>query len=150
MSDGSRHALLCIALMDGDDATALSIVRGGVDVNGEWDFTHLQMASEYGRVAVVSCLLELGADVEKAALDSWTALGIAAYKGHQEVVELLVEVGNAQLNKQACSGETALHCIACSPVKNCPSIVILLIELCIPHLNQQLNHFLVPIVYSVS
>jgi hypothetical protein len=39
-----------------------------------------------------------------------TPLGIAAFKGHQEVVELLVEVGNAQLNKQDDEGWTALHC----------------------------------------
>ena len=32
-----RHEQLYLAIMDGDDATALSIVRGGVDVNGEWD-----------------------------------------------------------------------------------------------------------------
>ena len=41
-----RDEQLYWAIKDGDDATALSIVRGGVDVNGEWDFTHLQMASE--------------------------------------------------------------------------------------------------------
>jgi hypothetical protein len=34
---------------------------------------------------------------------------MAAYSGHQEVVELLVEVGNAQLNKQDEWGRTALH-----------------------------------------
>ena len=39
---------------------------------------------------------------------------------------------------------------ACSAVKSCLSTTILLVELCIPHLNQQLNHFLVPIVGSVS
>ena len=32
-----RHLQLFNAIYDGDDATALSIVRGGVDVNGEWD-----------------------------------------------------------------------------------------------------------------
>jgi hypothetical protein len=29
-------------------------------------------------------------------------------------------------------------------VRSCISIIISLVELCIPHLNQQLNHFLVP------
>jgi hypothetical protein len=38
-----------------------------------------------------------------------TPLGTAAYNGHQEVVELLVEVGNAQLNKQDEWGRTSLH-----------------------------------------
>ena len=111
--DDPRNELLYEAIRDGDDATALSIVRGGVDVNGEWiGCTHLQMASDYGRVAVVSCLLELGADVNKTAQVSSTPLGAAAYRGHQKVVELLVEVGNAQLNKQDNDGYTALHLAA--------------------------------------
>jgi hypothetical protein len=99
--------------MYGNDATALSIVRGGVDVNGEWDgFTHLFYASCQYRVAVVSCLLELGADADKTTSGGVTPLGIAAYEGHQEVVELLVEVWNAQLDKQDDDGWTALHCAA--------------------------------------
>jgi hypothetical protein len=105
-----RHELLYNAIEDGDDALALSIVRGGVDVNGEWDdVTHLCWASLNNRVAVVSCLLELGADVDKYTPGYSTPLGNAAFDGHQEVVELLVEVGNAQLNKQEESGCTALH-----------------------------------------
>jgi ankyrin repeat protein len=38
-----------------------------------------------------------------------TPLDNAAFYGHQEVVELLVEVGNAQLNKRDSDGCTALH-----------------------------------------
>ena len=64
--DGSDEYALYRALEAGDDSTALSILRGGVDVNGEWKrFTHLSDASLNNRVAVVSCLLELGADVDK-------------------------------------------------------------------------------------
>ena len=44
--DGSDECVLNYAIHDDDDATALSIVRGGVDVNGEWNgFTHLYFAS---------------------------------------------------------------------------------------------------------
>jgi ankyrin repeat protein len=108
--DGSDDYALYSAIYDGDDATAISIVRGGVDVNGEWGGrTHLYYASHYNRVAVVSCLLELGADVDKTTPGCFTPLGIAAYDGHQEVVVLLVEGGNAQLNKQDGDGWTALH-----------------------------------------
>jgi hypothetical protein len=71
--------------------------------------THLRSASFHNRVAVVSCLLELGADADKTVPGNYTPLGVAALKGHQEVVELLVEVGNAQLNKQSVNGMTALH-----------------------------------------
>ena len=106
-----RHEQLSNAIMYGDDELALSIVRGGVDVNGKWNrWTHLYAASICNRVAVVSCLLELGADADKTTPGYKTPLGIAAYWGHQEVVELLVEVGNAQLNKQdEDDGWTALH-----------------------------------------
>ena len=108
-----RHEQLFRAIINRDDATALSIVRGGVDVNGVWGgFTYLYRASAYNRVAVVSCLLELGADADKTNPGHQTPLGIAAHGEHQEVVELLVEVGNAQLNKQDSDGRTALHCAA--------------------------------------
>jgi hypothetical protein len=106
-----RHHQLFNAIEERDDALALSIVRGGVDVNGEWSVaTHLWCASYYNRVAVVSCLLELGADANKTTPGDMTPLHTAAIHGYQEVVELLVEVGNAQLNKQSNNGWTALHC----------------------------------------
>jgi ankyrin repeat protein len=112
--DGSDECALNRALDAGDDAAALSIVRGGADVNGEWnEWTHLCWASAWNRVAVVSCLLELGADVDKfTGTEGMTPLGVAAMHGQQEVVELLVEVGNAQLNEQNSRGMTALHCAA--------------------------------------
>jgi ankyrin repeat protein len=109
-----RHEQLYRAIYVGDDAAALSIVRGGVDVNGGWNgWTHLLFASSYNRVAVVSCLLELGADADKTKPGFLFPLGFAAGNGHQEVVELLVEVGNAQLDKlRDCDGWSALHCAA--------------------------------------
>jgi hypothetical protein len=111
--DGHRLDELFNAIFNADDATALSIVRGGVDVNGEWDgWTHLCLASWCNRVAVVSCFLELGADVDKNKHGCYTPLGFAAANGHQDVVELLVEVGNAQVDKQDDEGFTALHCAA--------------------------------------
>jgi ankyrin repeat protein len=109
-----RHLQLSNAIEHGDDELALSIVRGGVDVNGVWNkVPPLYRASYHNRVVVVSCLLELGTDVDKNTPGYSTPLGIAALRGHQEVVELLVEVGNAQLNKQDEPGLTALHRAAC-------------------------------------
>ena len=82
-------------------------------MNGEWrGITHLCWASLNNRVAVVSCLLELGADADKTTPGYSTPLYNAASHGHQEVVELLVEVGNAQLDKQDKLCQTALHCAA--------------------------------------
>ena len=83
-------------------------------MNGVWnDITHLWYASHCNLVAVVSCLLELGADADKTTPNHFTPLGVAASNGRQEVVELLVEVGNAQLTKQDADGWTALHRAAC-------------------------------------
>jgi ankyrin repeat protein len=110
-----RHEQLRAAIIDGDDALALSIAGGGVDVNGVAggeSKTHLHTASEYGRVAVATCLLELGADADKSTWYNYTPLGVAALEGHQEVLELLVEAGKAQLDEQDWNGDTALHAAA--------------------------------------
>jgi hypothetical protein len=93
----TRHRQLFHAIYDCDDAIALSIVRSGVDVNGEYNGTRLFNASTFDSPAVVSCLLELGAVADKPTPFSGTTLGIAAACGFQKVVVLLVEVGNAQL-----------------------------------------------------
>jgi ankyrin repeat protein len=107
------HEQLYWAIRNGDDELALSIVSGGVDVNGEYNgHTHLYWASRYNQVAFVFCLLELGADVDKTTNDGWTPLLAATSYGHQEVVESLVEVGNARLNKQDGAGLTALYAAA--------------------------------------
>ena len=107
--DPRREKLHC-AIEVGDDVTLLSIVRGSIDVNGVYEgWTHLFCAASYNLVAVVSCHLELGADADKTAPYYRTPLGIAASKWRPEVVGLLVEMGNAQLNKQDSDGWTALH-----------------------------------------
>jgi ankyrin repeat protein len=105
-----RHGQLYDAIVANDDATALSIVREDVDVNGEWNgLTHLFNASRWNRVAVVPCLLELGADVNKTKPDVATPLGAAARYGYQEVAELLIEVGHAHLDHRGALGWTALY-----------------------------------------
>jgi ankyrin repeat protein len=105
-----RHHQLPVAIQNDEEATALSIVRGGINVNGEQSgITHLCRASVHGRVPVVAFLLELGVDASKADRDDWPPLHAASCAGHQEVVELLVEVGNAQLDNINSSGWTALH-----------------------------------------
>ena len=50
-----RHEQLHSAIYDGDDATALSIVRGGVDVNGEWD-GYTTSALHHSIIALLSSL----------------------------------------------------------------------------------------------
>ena len=54
----------------------------------------------------------------------WTALNCAAYKGHKNVVRLLLDRG-ADLNKATNNGWTPLHCAACNGQK---SVVRLLLD----------------------
>jgi hypothetical protein len=97
-------------MYDKDDGYALDIIRSGVDVNGEWNgSTHLYMATYCNLPSVVSYLLELGADADMTSAGSFTCLQIAASSGAQKVVEILVEKGNALIDKIDSRGWTALH-----------------------------------------
>jgi ankyrin repeat protein len=106
--------MLALAITASADATALSLAESGVDVNGEWGgITHLTRASGCNRVAVVACFLELGAGADNASDGGETPLAVASFSGHQGAVGLLVEMGNAQLDKRDASARTALHAAAC-------------------------------------
>jgi hypothetical protein len=106
-----RHQQLHDAISCGNDGTALSIVKGGVDVNGEWDgTTHLRIATRCDSAAVVACLLKLGAEADKISSGiAGTPLNVAVSRGLQQVTELLVEMGNAQVNLRGDWGSTPLH-----------------------------------------
>jgi hypothetical protein len=102
---------LARACDEGDDTSALAIVNQGVAVNvAVANRTPLWRASYRGRSALVSRLLDLGAQPDKVGRFLWTALGWAAYWGHQEVVELLVEKGLAVVDTYNSNGRTPLHC----------------------------------------
>jgi len=72
------------------------LLEYGADVNvreQEDGWTPLHFASFYGALEVAHLLLEYGADVEAKDKSGRTALKIAAYKRHHEVVELLRKHG---------------------------------------------------------
>ncbi|KID83213.1 Ankyrin repeat protein [Metarhizium guizhouense ARSEF 977] len=76
------------------------------------NFTDLMVASNLGLRAVVSLLLENGADVKsKHSRYGWTALHLAARNGHEAVVQLLLEK-KADVEVKDSSGCTALHLAA--------------------------------------
>lgn len=92
---GCGYSLLQAA-SDGDTARVLSLLDQGMDVNLSSPIirTHpLTLAASGGHVLTVCALLDRGAHVSATDLTGWTALHGAAYKGHSEVVRLLVERG---------------------------------------------------------
>jgi ankyrin repeat protein len=83
----------------------------GADVNQAThnNLTPLYVAAQFGRLAVVQCLIEeLGADVNQANQEGDTPLYIAAYKGHLAVVQCLVKEFGADVNQATNAGGTPL------------------------------------------
>ena len=64
-------------------------------------------AAQYGQLEAARILIAHGAEVNAKAMKGWSALMIAALKGHQPMVELLVENG-ANPNLQDMHGWTPL------------------------------------------
>jgi hypothetical protein len=59
----------------------------------KWRETPLLTAANHGQAGAVDALLQAGADPCKCTDTGWSPLSIAAYKGHDEVVRLLLEEG---------------------------------------------------------
>ena len=70
--------------------------------------TALHFAAKNGRKEIVQCLLEAGAEKDKANSAGGTPLHLAAKYGHPEVVLCLIEAG-ADKNKADNCGSTPLH-----------------------------------------
>jgi len=71
------------------------------------DFTSLMISSYFGLEAVVTVLLERGADFEWKDNDGRTALFLAAQNGHKMIVKLLL-VWGADFDSKDRNGQTAL------------------------------------------
>ena len=59
----------------------------------KWRETPLLTAANHGQAGAVEALLKAGADPCKCTDTGWSPLSIAAYKGHDDVVKLLLEEG---------------------------------------------------------
>ena len=92
---GCSYSLLSAA-GNGDTPRVLSLLDQGMDVNTSSPIIHthpLTLAAAGGHLETVCALLDRGAQVAVTDLTGWTALHAAAYKGHREIVQLLVERG---------------------------------------------------------
>jgi ankyrin repeat protein len=80
------------------------------DING---WTALRLASQYGHLEVVRCLVIDGkANVEMKENNGQTALHRASWNGHLDVVQFLVRDCKATMDCRSNAGWTALH-LAC-------------------------------------
>ncbi len=128
-SDWKRHKVDC-SLMNAERQVAKSplilaasrrnlaevekLVRAGADVNmatkGDGG-TALHMAAQLGQLAIVQCLVQHGADKNKAINEGATTLFMAAQQGHLAIVQYLVQQG-ADKNKATSDGFTPLYVAA--------------------------------------
>jgi ankyrin repeat protein len=99
--------------------TYTDVIKGNLDTirefyhenNVNYQLAHgtpLTLAAFEGRIKVVKCLLDAGADPNYLASNGWTPLIAAANDGRKRIVEILLDAG-ANPNLADANGKTALH-----------------------------------------
>jgi ankyrin repeat protein len=85
----------CAGSKSGHLAAATLLLANNADVHAlnKWRETPLLTAANHGQAGTVDALLKAGADPCKCTDTGWSPLSIAAYKGHDDVVKLLLEEG---------------------------------------------------------
>lgn len=85
----------CAGSKPGHLASSKLLINAGADVHAlnKWRETPLLTAANHGQVGAVEALLAADADPCRCTDTGWSPLSIAAYKGHDEVVRLLLEEG---------------------------------------------------------
>ena len=85
----------CAGSKPGHTASVKLLLEAEADVHAlnKWRETPLLTAANHGQATAVEALLAHGADPCKCTDTGWSPLSIAAYKGHDEVVRMLLEEG---------------------------------------------------------
>lgn len=85
----------CAGSKPGHLAAVQLLLANHADVHAlnKWRETPLLTAANHGQAGAVDALLKAGADPCKCTDTGWSPLSIAAYKGHDDVVKLLLEEG---------------------------------------------------------
>ena len=85
----------CAGGKPGHLSAVKQLLENGADVHAlnKWRETPLLTAANHGQAAAVEALLRAGGDPCKCTDTGWSPLSIAAYKGHDDVVRLLLEEG---------------------------------------------------------
>lgn len=98
---GLQHttALIAACMQRRKDIAEL-LLSNGVDINADGPY---ELLGHYGSALPAACwkgdhesaklLLENGAHVEKQSHDKWTPLEVVAFRGHVEIMDLLLESG---------------------------------------------------------
>ena len=85
----------CAGSKVGHTSAVTQLLEANADVHAlnKWRETPLLTAANHGQCEAVEALLRFGADPCKCTDTGWSPLSIAAYKGHDDVVRLLLEEG---------------------------------------------------------
>jgi ankyrin repeat protein len=114
------------AASTGDNATILSRLQEGIDVNAvdSYQNTALMSATMTKVTGTVKFLLEKGADAnQRRASDGWSALILASFFGFDEVVKVLLDAG-ADVNLANNYGETALFHATSRGQEGCVALLL--------------------------
>ncbi|XP_054762967.2 transient receptor potential cation channel subfamily A member 1-like [Lytechinus pictus] len=115
--DKSNLALLHYASIQDRDFIARELLRRGADVDVldlDIKATPLHAAARMNSVNVAHVLLARCADVDRKTSTGLTPLHISARRGHEEITNILLTLGRADVHARDAENATALHAGAMS------------------------------------
>ncbi|SCO55458.1 related to ankyrin 3 [Fusarium fujikuroi] len=109
---GEAYSLLMLASKNGHIDIARWLVDHGADIHQRYkNESAIWLASSNGQAELVEFLLDAGADLDTRGLKDTPILCLAAEKGHEKVVKLLLK-RKANVEAKDNRGRTPLHLVA--------------------------------------